>query len=63
MNLSDNIKQAAYDAIKSGKTKYTSVDGMPELKEAIVKKFSKENKTIDQTYRNIKDKLKKKNDN
>ena len=28
-----------------------------------LKEFSKENKTIDQTYRNIKEKLKKKNDN
>ncbi|EDV18492.1 hypothetical protein TRIADDRAFT_62992, partial [Trichoplax adhaerens] len=40
----ENVKQAAYDAIKSGKTKYTPVDGIPELKEAIVKKFNKENR-------------------
>ena len=40
----DNVKQAAYDAIKLGKTKYTPVDGIPELKEAIVKKFNKENR-------------------
>ena len=39
----DNIKQAAYDAIKSGKTKYTPVDGIPELKTAIINKFSTEN--------------------
>ena len=31
----DNIKEAAIKAIRDGKTKYTNVDGMPELKEAI----------------------------
>ena len=40
----ENIKQAAYAAIKSGKTKYTAVDGIPELKESIINKFQKENK-------------------
>jgi aspartate aminotransferase len=39
----DNIKEAAIRAIKEGKTKYTDVDGMPELKEAIVAKFKREN--------------------
>ena len=39
----DNVKQAAFDAIKSGKTKYTAVDGTPELKTAIVNKFLREN--------------------
>ena len=39
----DNIKQAAIKAIKSGDTKYTAVDGTPALKEAIVKKFKREN--------------------
>ena len=39
----DNIKQAAIDAIKSGDTKYTAVDGTAVLKEAIVKKFKREN--------------------
>ena len=39
----DNIKQAAIDAIKSGDTKYTAVDGTADLKEAIVKKFKREN--------------------
>jgi aspartate aminotransferase len=40
----DNIKQAAIKAIQSGKaSKYTAVDGMPELKEAIVRKFKSEN--------------------
>ena len=40
----ENVKQAAYVAIKSGKTKYTPVDGIPELKKSIVNKFQKENK-------------------
>src|SRR6201995_5575011 len=39
----DNIKEAAVKAIRDGKTKYTTVDGIPELKEAIVAKFKREN--------------------
>ena len=39
----DNIKQAAIKAIQEGKTKYTAVDGIPELKEAIVAKFKRDN--------------------
>ena len=39
----DNIKEAAIEAIRDGKTKYTDVDGIPELKEAIVAKFAREN--------------------
>jgi aspartate aminotransferase len=39
----DNIKDAAIKAIRDGKTKYTNVDGIPELKEAIVAKFAREN--------------------
>ena len=39
----DNIKEAAIKAIREGKTKYTNVDGIPELKEAIVAKFQREN--------------------
>ncbi len=39
----DNIKQAAIKAINDGDTKYTAVDGTPDLKKAIVKKFKKEN--------------------
>ena len=31
----DNIKAAAIAAIQAGKTKYTNVDGIPELKQAI----------------------------
>ena len=40
----ENIKEAAIRAIREGKTKYTAVDGMPELKAAIVDKFKRENK-------------------
>jgi len=39
----DNIKKAAIDAIKNGDTKYTAVDGTPNLKDAIINKFKKEN--------------------
>ena len=39
----DNIKQAAIDAINRGETKYTAVDGIPELKEAIATKFKRDN--------------------
>jgi aspartate aminotransferase len=38
-----NIKLAAIHAIESGKTKYTDVTGIPELKEAIIAKFQREN--------------------
>ena len=38
-----HIQEAAIKAIKSGKTKYTNPDGMPELKEAISQKFITEN--------------------
>ena len=40
------IKDAGQEAIESGKTKYTSVDGVAELKDAIVNKFRKENNLI-----------------
>jgi len=39
----DHIKEAAIDAIWKGKTKYPPVDGIPELKNAISKKFRNEN--------------------
>jgi len=39
----DAIKEAAIAAIRAGKTKYTAVDGIPELKQAICDKFSREN--------------------
>ncbi len=38
-----NIKDAAIKAIQAGKTKYTAVDGIPELKKAICDKFKREN--------------------
>jgi aspartate aminotransferase len=38
-----NIKDAAKAAIDAGRTKYTAVDGIPELKAAIVAKFKREN--------------------
>ncbi len=38
-----NIKDAAKAAIDAGKTKYTAVDGIPELKAAICAKFLREN--------------------
>jgi len=39
----ENIKEAAIRAIREGKTKYTPIDGIPELKQAIVQKFKREN--------------------
>lgn len=39
----ENIKAAAVAAINAGKTKYTAVDGIPELKSAIAAKFKREN--------------------
>src|SRR5690606_19349543 len=39
----DNIKAAALRAIRDGRTRYTDVDGIPELKDAIVRKFAREN--------------------
>jgi aspartate aminotransferase len=39
----ENIKEAAIKAIRDGKTKYTPVDGVPELKKAICAKFERDN--------------------
>src|SRR5438067_969772 len=40
----DNLKQAAIKAIESGRaSKYTAVDGIPELKAAVSRKFKREN--------------------
>ncbi len=39
----ENIKKAAIQAINDGDTKYTPVDGTPELKQAIKAKFKREN--------------------
>lgn len=42
----ENIKQAAIQAIKDGRTKYTVVDGTIELKRAVIGKFKRENNLI-----------------
>jgi aspartate aminotransferase len=39
----EHIKEAAIAAIRRGETKYTNVDGTPELKAAIARKFEREN--------------------
>ncbi|UBV41589.1 pyridoxal phosphate-dependent aminotransferase [Deinococcus taeanensis] len=39
----DHVKAAAIRAIESGKTKYTAVSGIAELREAISAKFAREN--------------------
>ena len=39
----DNIKEAAIAAIRRGETKYTNIEGIPELRAAIAKKFKREN--------------------
>ncbi|MCW5725044.1 MAG: pyridoxal phosphate-dependent aminotransferase [Maricaulaceae bacterium] len=39
----EHVKQAAIDAIRRGETKYTAVDGIAELKDAVVRKFKREN--------------------
>ena len=39
----DPIKEAAINAIRRGETKYTNIDGLPELKDAICAKFKRDN--------------------
>jgi aspartate aminotransferase len=39
----EHIKQAAIDAMRKGLTKYTPVNGVPELRKAIAAKFKREN--------------------
>ena len=39
----DHVKEAAIAAIRGGQTKYTAVDGTPELKAAVAGKFKREN--------------------
>ena len=39
----EHVKEAARKAMADGKTKYTAVDGIPELKQAIVDKFARDN--------------------
>ena len=41
-----HVKEAAVQAIQDGKTKYTTVDGIWELKEAVAAKFSRDNNLI-----------------
>ena len=41
-----HIKDAAKAAMDNGMTKYTQVDGVPDLKEAIINKFSEDNDLI-----------------
>ena len=38
-----HVKQAAIDAINRGYTKYTNIEGIPELRQSIVEKFKKDN--------------------
>jgi aspartate aminotransferase len=40
----DNIKEAAYKAIREGITKYTPAAGFPDLKDAIIRKFERDNR-------------------
>src|SRR3546814_1331824 len=42
----DFVKDAAIAAIRAGQTKYTTVDGTAELKEAIAAKFKRDNGLI-----------------
>lgn len=42
-NTPDFIKQAAHQALDQNKTRYTAVDGLPSLKQAIVQKLYREN--------------------
>nr|WP_246156657.1 pyridoxal phosphate-dependent aminotransferase [Aquicoccus porphyridii] len=39
----DHVKQAAWDAMQAGETKYTALTGTTALKDAIARKFSREN--------------------
>ncbi|MBL0373968.1 pyridoxal phosphate-dependent aminotransferase [Rhizobium sp. KVB221] len=39
----DNVKEAAKAAIDRGETKYTALDGSPDLKKAVAEKFQREN--------------------
>jgi aspartate aminotransferase len=39
----DNIKKAAFKAIERNETRYTAVEGIPELRRAICEKFKREN--------------------
>ncbi len=39
----EHVVEAAYRAMRAGQTRYTPVDGTPELKQAIIAKFQREN--------------------
>src|SRR4029434_9492195 len=39
----DNIKEAAIAAIRRGETKYTNIEGIPELRAAVARQFKREN--------------------
>jgi aspartate aminotransferase len=39
----EHVKQAAIEAMRREQTKYTNIDGMPDLKRAIAAKFKREN--------------------
>ena len=39
----ENIKKAAYRAIERDETRYTAVEGIPELRKAVCEKFKREN--------------------
>lgn len=39
----EHVRQAAIDAINRGETRYTAVDGIPELKDAVIGKFKRDN--------------------
>ncbi len=52
----EHVKEAAIRAIRVGKTKYTQVDGIPELKAAVVAKFARDNRLtygLDQVTVNV----------
>ena len=42
----EHIREAAIQAIRAGKTRYTQVDGIPELKSAIIAKFHRDNDLV-----------------
>ena len=42
-NTPDHVIEAAYAAMKKGETRYTAVDGTPQLKDAIIAKFKRDN--------------------
>ena len=42
----EHIKEAAINAIQEGQTKYTQVDGTPDLKDAIIQKFERDNNLV-----------------